>query len=64
MERRDFRPWTLEIPCWILDIQSFREAKGVRLWKKACPIAFYTIPSFLVFQPILAFPVILVGVYT
>jgi hypothetical protein len=20
MERSDFRPWTLDIPCWILDI--------------------------------------------
>jgi len=24
MERSDFRPWTLDIPCWILDIQSFQ----------------------------------------
>ncbi len=24
MERRDFRPWSLDIPCWILDIQSFQ----------------------------------------
>ena len=22
-ERSDFRPWTLVIPCWILDIQVF-----------------------------------------
>jgi len=29
MERSDFRPWTLDIPCWILDIQSFqRSLKG------------------------------------
>jgi hypothetical protein len=24
MERSDFRPWTLDIPCWILDIPFFQ----------------------------------------
>ena len=39
MERSDFRPWTLDIPCWILDIQFQRtitfiyEPIGSVYWK-------------------------------